>query len=59
MPFSDMNASRLDILSTYSVEFDLVVDIKSRKGVDEFIQMMFFWVVQGTMKGGISYLDLI
>ena len=59
MPFSDMNASRLDILSTYSVEFDLVVDIKSRKGVDEFIQMMFFLVVQGTMKGGISYLDLI
>ena len=55
MPFSDMNASRLDILSTYSVEFDLVVDIKSRKGVDEFIQMMFFLVVQGTMKGGISW----
>lgn len=54
MPFSDMNASRLDILSTYSVEFDLVVDIKSRKGVDESIQMMFFLVVQGTMKGRIS-----
>ena len=57
MPFSDMNASRLDILSTYSVEFDLVVDIKSRKGVDEFIQMMFFLVVQG--EGSVeTYLDL-
>ena len=37
-----MNASRLDILSTYSVEFDLVVDIKLRKGVDELVQMTFF-----------------